>query len=50
MTLTARGVPHSSDQEELLRCLDVGREWVVRGFADFTTDEMHNLWKRRERA
>jgi len=48
-TLTARGRPTSSQTVDLLRWFDLGREWVVRGFADFTTARMHALWRRRKR-
>jgi uncharacterized protein (TIGR04255 family) len=47
LTLTARGKPSSSATEALMRWFDIGREWIVRGFADFTSEEMHKLWRRR---
>ena len=25
---------------------DMGREWIVRGFADLTTESMHRNWER----
>jgi uncharacterized protein (TIGR04255 family) len=46
LTLTARLRPTASNSNAVLDCLDRGREWVVRGFADFTSDQMHGLWKR----
>ena len=49
LVLTARCKPQSSENAELLKCLDLGREWVVRGFADFTSRKMHEIWGRRER-
>jgi uncharacterized protein (TIGR04255 family) len=49
LTLTARCKPSSSDTRELLRCLDLDRLWVVRGFADMTTPKMHELWGKKER-
>jgi uncharacterized protein (TIGR04255 family) len=49
ITLTAKGPVESSEVEPVLRCLDMGRDWVVRGFAEFTTTEMHQLWRKRER-
>lgn len=42
--LTARGTPSSSDIKDILRWLDLGREWVLKGFNDFTTNELHQLW------
>ena len=49
LSLTARGSPASSDASGVLRLLDCGREWIVRGFTDLTTSTMHNRWGRRER-
>jgi len=47
LTLTARGKPESGDLPSALRWLDLGREWVVRGFTDFTSKKMHAIWKRK---
>jgi len=47
MTLTARGRPASPAIADVLNWLDLGREWVVRGFADFTSPDMHKLWRRK---
>lgn len=49
LVLTARCRPNSFETEELLRSLDLGRDWVVRGFDDFTSDKMHAVWGKRER-
>jgi len=49
LVLTARCKPRANDTKELLRCLDLGREWVVRGFTDFTSQKMHTLWGKRSR-
>jgi len=46
LTLTARGKPAGSELADVLEWLDMGRRWVVRGFADFTSQKMHTLWKR----
>lgn len=46
LTLTARGCPKSSSLEDLLAWFDIGREWVVRGFADVTTETAHTVWGR----
>ncbi|SRR6266542_3898446 len=48
LTLTVRGRPSSSETSEILSWFDLGREWIVRGFTDFTSEEMHNVWKRRK--
>ena len=47
LELTARGRPLSTGIEGALAFLDLGREWVVRGFASITTPEMHKEWKRQ---
>jgi hypothetical protein len=46
LTLTARGRPIGDGVEGALSFLDLGREWIVRGFASLTTPEMHRMWRR----
>ncbi len=46
LTLTARGRPASSGIEDIIAWFDLGHEWVVRGFADLTTTDMHAKWRR----
>jgi uncharacterized protein (TIGR04255 family) len=46
LNLTARGAPTSSKTEDIFRWLDFGRQWVVEGFTDFTSKEMHKNWGR----
>ena len=48
MSLTARGRPAGTDFDGVRRFLDVGREWIVKGFTDFTTEAMHKLWRRTQ--
>lgn len=48
MTVAAKVIPVSQDHYEILNALDLGHEWAVRGFADFTSDKMHKLWERRQ--
>lgn len=43
LTLTARGMLPSGD---LFEFLDIGHEWVVRGFTAVTTPEAHQTWGR----
>jgi uncharacterized protein (TIGR04255 family) len=45
--LTARGRPSTSSNADVLAWMDLGREWIVRGFTDLTTPRAHSLWKRR---
>ena len=46
MNVTARGKPASSDLNGILTWMDLGREWVVKGFTDFTSSEMHKIWQK----
>lgn len=47
VTLTARGKPASSRLEDIVQWFDIGHQWIVHGFADITTTEMHVIWGRR---
>lgn len=47
-TLTARGAPREPTLDAALEFLDLGHEWVVRGFTTLTTEMMHNVWERRQ--
>jgi uncharacterized protein (TIGR04255 family) len=40
----ARGRPLGDGIEGVLAALDLGHEWVVRGFRSLTTPEMHGRW------
>jgi len=48
MQLVARGAPVGDGLEGVGRFLDVGHEWIVRGFTSITTPEMHAEWERLE--
>ena len=43
LTLTARG---RLTDGALRFQLDLGREWIVRGFTEVTSQRMHELWER----
>ena len=47
--LTARVMPRGATVDKAMKALDVGHEWVVLGFEDLTTAEMHEHWGLRER-
>lgn len=47
LNLTARGTPKSISLEDILEWFDLGHEWIVRGFTDFTRKEMHTIWRRK---
>jgi uncharacterized protein (TIGR04255 family) len=46
MSLTARGIPPTSEIDGVLKFFDVGREWIVKAFDELTTEEMHHEWRR----
>ncbi len=48
LTLTARGAPFENQTEGILRFMDLGREWIVRGFCSITAREQHKTWGRRK--
>ncbi len=47
LTVTAFCRPESSEVEAIISSLNQAHEWVVKGFTDFTSPAMHNLWRRR---
>lgn len=46
LELTARGKPLESSIDASLLWIDLGHEWVVRGFSSLTRSEMHEKWGR----
>lgn len=46
LTLMARGRPKSSDRQSILEWFDLGRQWIVNGFTEFTSTKMHQIWER----
>jgi uncharacterized protein (TIGR04255 family) len=48
MTLVARGKPESDDVRGTMSFFDLGRKWIVSGFASITSTEMHKKWGRRD--
>jgi uncharacterized protein (TIGR04255 family) len=46
LTLTARGAPLGPGVDGILGFLDLGRRYVVQGFASVTTETMHQKWER----
>jgi len=47
--LTARGVPSSVDDHALRDWFHLGREWIVRGFADLTDERVQKeIWERKK--
>ena len=46
MNLMARGTPVRAGIDGAFEFFDLGREWVVRGFADLTSESMQRRWER----
>jgi uncharacterized protein (TIGR04255 family) len=46
LDLTARGQLKARDVASALAGIDLGHEWIVRGFASLTRPEMHRVWER----
>jgi len=44
--LTARGQVKTRDVTGVLEGIDLGHEWVVRGFVSLTRPEVHKVWER----
>lgn len=47
LQLAARGRPLGEGLEGVRAFVDLGRRWIVEGFADITTPDMHDAWGRR---
>jgi len=46
LDLTARGQLQARDVASAIAGIDLGHEWVVRGFTSVTRPEMHEIWER----
>jgi uncharacterized protein (TIGR04255 family) len=46
--LVGRTTPTGTQTKAVMEALDLGHEWVVRGFADITTKVMHKMWERED--
>jgi uncharacterized protein (TIGR04255 family) len=47
LNLTARGKPLGSGIDGALKFLDLGHEWIVKGFDQLTTPTMHTIWGKQ---
>ncbi len=45
--LTVRGPIEHAEKGEVTQWFDKAREWIVNGFADLTSKDAHNYWRRR---
>ena len=50
LELKTRGIDESVGKEGLREWFDLAHEWIVRGFTDLTTPEIHEMWEREENA
>ena len=50
LELKTRGIDESAGKEGLREWFDLAHEWIVRGFTDLTTPEIHEIWEREENA
>lgn len=48
LNMIARGKPIGSGIDGAITFLRLGHEWIVRGFTEITTPEMHTKWKRTQ--
>jgi uncharacterized protein (TIGR04255 family) len=48
MKLTFRGEPRGLEASGIVESLDLGHEWIVRGFTTLTSREMHDVWRRMQ--
>lgn len=48
MNLTVRGAPLGRDIESAFAFFELGRRWIVKGFADLTTTTMQRAWERTD--
>ena len=46
LTVSGQCRPASRNESDLMAAVDAAREWVVRGFTDFTSAKMHQIWRR----
>jgi uncharacterized protein (TIGR04255 family) len=45
LELKARGIDESANKEAIREWFDLAHEWIVRGFTDLTTPEIHKIWE-----
>lgn len=48
MTVSTKVIPTGSDLAAVLEALDLGHEWAVKGFAEFTSAKIHDFWERKQ--
>lgn len=48
LELTARGFDESVGKDAFRKWFDMAHEWIVRGFTDITTADIHKIWEREK--
>lgn len=48
LELKARGIGESTSKDAIRGWFDLAHEWIVRGFTDLTTPEVHLVWEREK--
>jgi len=48
LELKVLGIDNSAKKEGIRNWFNLSHEWIVRGFADLTTPEIHELWERED--
>ncbi len=48
LNLTARGTPVGEGIDGAFSFFDLGRRWIVKGFADLTTPDLQRVWGRKD--
>lgn len=48
LELNVRGFDESANKKDFRKWFDVAHEWIVRGFTDITTSEVHQIWEREK--
>ncbi len=50
LELKTRGIDESAGKKGVREWFDLAHEWIVRGFTDLTTPEIHEIWEREDNA
>jgi uncharacterized protein (TIGR04255 family) len=48
LELKAIGLGPSNSKQDIIKWFDVAHKWIVKGFTDLTTPELHKFWEREE--
>jgi uncharacterized protein (TIGR04255 family) len=48
LSLVSRIIPQGEEMAAMWTALDTGRDWIVRGFEQLTTEKMHRYWNESD--